>query len=93
MCNRIRLEIAKAAPEAKCAPADMSFVWHFTQFNMQYEMMLVGTTRSYGKLPAPRLRQRFKGPENEERPGHMCARVAKSLPHRHTVICLRKPLI
>jgi hypothetical protein len=43
-CNLIRLEIAKAALEARCAPDALSFIGAFHIF--QYEMTWAAATRS-----------------------------------------------
>lgn len=91
--NLVRLEIAKAALEAKCAPTDISFVRAF--HTIQYELRWAAVTRSQGKLPEllRRLRQRLVALPNEKRPGRMCDRVVKSRPKRYTVRVLKKTLI
>ena len=91
--NLVRLEIAKAALEAKCAPTDISFVRAF--HTIQYELRWAAVTRSQGKLPEllRRLRQRLVALPNEKRPGRMCDRVVKSRPKRYTVRVLKKALI
>jgi len=91
--NLIRLEIAKTALQAKCAPTDISFVRAF--HTIQYEMRWAAATRSYGKLPKllQRLRERMSELTNKKRPGRLYARAVKSLPKRYTVIHLTKRLI
>ena len=91
--NLVRLEIAKAALEAKCAPTDISFIRAF--HTIQYELRWAAVTRSQGKLPEllRRLRQRLVALPNEKRPGRMCDRVVKSRPKRYTVRVLKKALI
>lgn len=90
--NLIRLEMAKAALEAKIAPTDISFIRAF--HTIQYELMWAAATRSHGKLPAllQRLRERLKALPNEKRPARLCARVVKSRPSRYTVRYLKKDL-
>lgn len=91
--NLVRLEIAKAALDAKCAPTDISFIRAF--HTIQYELRWAAVTRSQGKLPEllRRLRQRLVALPNEKRPGRMCDRVVKSRPKRYTVRVLKKALI
>lgn len=91
--NLVRLEIAKAALDAKCAPTDISFIRAF--HTIQYELRWAAVTRSQGKLPGllKRLRQRLVALPNEKRPGRMCDRVVKSRPKRYTVRVLKKTLI
>jgi hypothetical protein len=91
--NLVRLEIAKAALEAQCAPTDISFIRAF--HTIQYELRWAAVTRAQGKLPAllQRLRQRLVTLLNEKRPGRMCDRVVKSKPKRYSVRVLKKALI
>ena len=91
--NLIRLEIAKAALEARIAPTDISFVRAF--HTIQHEMMWAAVTPAYAKLPAclKRLRERLKSLPNEKRPERTCDRVVKSRPKRYTVRYLKKALI
>ncbi len=74
-CNLIRLEMAKAALEAKLAPTDISFVRAF--HIIQYQLMWAAATRSHGKLPAllHRLCERLKVLPNEKRLERGCPRV------------------
>ena len=90
--NLIRLEMAKAALEARRTPEDLSFIRAF--HTIQYEMTWAAATRSYGKLPAllRRLRERLKQLPNEKRPGRSCARAVKSRPFRYTVRYLKRDL-
>lgn len=91
--NLVRLEIAKAALQAKCAPTDISFIRAF--HTIQYELRWAAVTRAQGKLPAllQRLRLRLVLLLNEKRPGRMCDRVVKAKPKRYTVRVLKKTLI
>lgn len=91
--NLVRLEIAKAALQAKCEPTEISFVRAF--HTIQYELRWAAVTRAQGKLPAllQRLRQRLVSILNEKRPGRRCDRVVKSTPHRYAVRVLKKILI
>jgi hypothetical protein len=90
--NLIRLEMAKAAAEAGVEPTDLSFTQAIHLF--QYEMMWAAAT-SPGKLPAHllRLRQKLELTTVQKRRGRSCPRVVKALPHRYTVIYLKKNLI
>lgn len=90
--NLVRLEMAKAALEAGCAPEQLSFIRAF--HTIQYEMTWAAVTRSYGKLPAllMRLRERLKQLPNEKRPGRSCPRAVKSRPFRYTVRFLKRDL-
>jgi len=90
--NLVRLEMAKAALEAGCAPEQLSFIRAF--HTIQYEMTWAAVTCSYGKLPAllMRLRERLKQLPNEKRPGRSCPRAVKSRPFRYTVRFLKRDL-
>lgn len=90
--NLIRLEMAKAALEVKCAPTEISFVRAFHA--IQYELHWAAVTRANGKLPAlmKRLRQRLVMLLNEERPGRKFDRAVKALPQRYAVRFLKKDL-
>jgi hypothetical protein len=81
--NLVRLEIAKAALEAKCAPTDISFV--LALHMIQYELMCAATMQSQGKLPSllQRLRQRLVTDLNAHRPERQCARVVKVKAQRY----------
>ncbi|CAG9199733.1 transposase [Paraburkholderia sabiae] len=90
--NLIRLEMARAALDARHAPDELSFIRAF--HTIQYEMTWAAVTRSYGKLPAllRRLRERLKQLPNDKRPGRSCARAVKSRPFRYTVRFLKRDL-
>lgn len=90
--NLIRLEMAKAAREARCKPEALSFIRAL--HTIQYEMTWAAATRSYGKLPAllKRMRERLKQLPNEKRPARSCVRVVKSRPVRYTVRFLKRNL-
>jgi hypothetical protein len=90
--NLIRLEMAKAALQAKREPTDLSFVRSL--HTIQYEMMWAAATRAQGKLPAllQRLRERLGETLVEKRRGRECPRVVKSRPKRYTVRHLKKDL-
>lgn len=90
--NLIRLEMAKAALQARLAPTDLSFVRAF--HTIQYELMWAATTRAQGKLPTllQRLRERLTQTTLEKRRGRECPRVVKSRPKRYAVRYLKKDL-
>lgn len=90
--NLIRLEMAKAALQARLEPTDLSFVRTF--HTIQYELMWAATTRAHGKLPAllQRLRERLTSSTVEKRRGRECPRVVKSRPKRYAVRYLKKDL-
>src|SRR6478735_702534 len=90
--NLIRLEMAKAALQAKLKPTDLSFVRSL--HTIQYELMWAATTRAQGKLPALllRLRERLTTATVEKRRGRECPRIVKSRPKRYTVRYLKKDL-
>jgi Transposase DDE domain len=89
--NLVRLEMAKAAAEAGVEPTDLSFTQAMHLF--QYEMLWAAAT-SPGKLPDHllRLRQKMQMTIIQKRRGRSCPRVVKALPHRYTVIYLKKNL-
>lgn len=90
--NLIRLEIAKAALAAKCAPTQISFTRAF--HIIQFELHWAAVVRAYGKLPAymKHLRQRLVNVLNEERPGRSYDRAVKAKPQRYTVRILKRDL-
>lgn len=90
--NLIRLEMAKAAVQARLEPTDLSFVRSF--HTIQYELMWAASTRAHGKFPAllQRLRQRLLSTTVEKRRGRECPRVVRSRPKRYTVRYLKKDL-
>jgi hypothetical protein len=90
--NLVRLEIAKAALAAKCAPTQISFVRAF--HIIQFELHWAAVVRAYGKLPAymKHLRQRLVNLLNEERPGRSYDRAVKARPKRYAVRVLKRDL-
>lgn len=89
--NLVRLEMTKAAIQAKVEPTDLSFLraLHI----MQHEMIwAVGMAP--GKLPAHlvRLRAQMQFAIVEKRRGRQCPRVVKARPKRYTVRVLKKDL-
>jgi hypothetical protein len=83
--NLVRLEMAKAAIEAKAEPTDLSFIRALHL--IQYELLFVAATRAYGNIPGKlkRLRQQLKEALKEERRGRQCPRHVKSRPSRYDV--------
>jgi hypothetical protein len=81
--NLIRVEIAKAALEAKCQPTDVSFTLAFR--TIQYELYIAAATQAQGKLPAglKRLRQRLVLDLKEYRPDRKFDRVVKAKAQRY----------
>lgn len=88
--NLVRLEIAKAALNAKCKPTDVSFIRAF--HIIQFELHWAAVTRSYGKLPSSmkHLRERLVSLLNEQRPGRSCDRAVKARPLRYAVRKVKK---
>ena len=88
--NLVRLEIAKAALDAKCKPTDVSFIRAFHL--IQFELHWAAVTRSYGKLPSSmkHLRERLVSLLNEQRPGRSCDRAVKARPLRYAVRKVKK---
>jgi len=89
--NLVRLEMAKAAIQAKVQPTDMSFLraLHILQNEM---IWAVGMTP--GRLPVHllRLRIQLQFAIVEKRRGRQCPRVVKARPARYTVRYLSKDL-
>jgi hypothetical protein len=89
--NLVRLEMAKAAIQARVEPTDLSFLraLHILQHEM---IWAVGMTP--GKLPAHlvRLRTQLQFAIVEKRRGRQCPRLVKALPKRYTVRYLKKDL-
>jgi hypothetical protein len=81
--NLVRVEIAKAALEAKCQPTDISFTLAFR--TIQYELFIAAATQAQGKLPAglKRLRQRLVLDLKEFRPDRKFDRVVKAKAQRY----------
>jgi hypothetical protein len=83
--NLVRLEMAKAALEAKAQPTDLSFIRALHL--IQHELMFVSFTDAYGNIPGKlkRLREQLKEAINEERRGRICPRHVKSRPAKYPV--------
>lgn len=81
--NLVRLEMAKAALEAGCAPTDISFVRAF--HTIQYELIWAAATRAQGKLPKllQNMRQRLVTELTVKRPGRKFDRVVKTKAQRY----------
>lgn len=81
--NLIRLEMARVADEAKCAPTEVSFVLALHAF--QFEMMHAAALQAQGNLPGvlKRMRERMIQELNVYRPGRKFARVTKAKPQRY----------
>lgn len=81
--NLVRLEMAKAALEAGCAPTDISFVRAF--HTIQYELLWAAANRAQGKLPSmlKNMRQRLVDELTVKRPGRKHDRVVKSKSQRY----------
>ncbi len=81
--NLVRIEMAKAALEAQCAPTDISFVRAF--HTIQYELIWAAATRAQGKLPSllQNMRKRLVTELTEKRPGRKYDRVVKSKAQRY----------
>lgn len=90
--NLVRLEMARAASEAKCAPTEISFIMALHAY--QYEMMSARTLQSLGTVPAliKRMRERILTELNVYRPGRIFDRVAKAKAQRYPERRLKKPL-
>lgn len=90
--NLIRLEMARAAEQAKCAPTDLSFILalHAFQFEMQHAAVL----QAQGNLPGilKRMRDRMILELNVYRPGRKFDRVTKAKPQRYPERRLRRAL-
>lgn len=81
--NLIRVEIAKAALEAKCEPTEISFT--LALMTIQTELMMIGPATAQGNLPAilKRLRQRLVLDLKAQRPGRKFDRVVKAVAQRY----------
>jgi phage protein U len=81
--NLIRVEIAKAALEAKCEPTEISFT--LALMTIQNELMMIGPATAQGNLPAilKRLRGRLVLDLKAQRPGRKFDRVVKAVPQRY----------
>lgn len=89
--NLVRLEMAKAALQAKVEPTDLSFLraLHILQHEMIWAVGMAP-----GKLPAHllRLRLQMQFAIVEKRRGRQCPRLVKALPQRYAVRVLKKNL-
>lgn len=89
--NLVRLEMAKAALQAKVEPTDLSFLraLHILQHEMIWAVGMAP-----GKLPAHllRLRKQMQFAIVEKRRGRQCPRLVKALPQRYSVRVLKKNL-
>jgi hypothetical protein len=89
--NLVRLEMAKAALQARVEPTDLSFLraLHILQHEMIWAVGMAP-----GKLPAHliRLRTQLQFAIVEKRRGRQCPRLVKALPKRYTVRFLKKNL-
>ncbi len=90
--NLIRLEMARVAAEAQCAPTEISFVLALHAF--QFEMMHAAALHAQGNLPGvlKRMRERMIQELNVYRPGRKFARVAKAKPQRYPERRLKRSL-
>ncbi|MDQ5907823.1 MAG: hypothetical protein QG590_2308, partial [Pseudomonadota bacterium] len=89
--NLVRLEIAKAAADAKVAPTDMSFI---RALHILQHEMIWAAAMAPGKLPAhlARLRLQMQFAIVEKRRGRLCPRVVKAKPAKNAVRHLMKDL-
>jgi len=87
--NLVRLEMAKAAIQAKVQPTDLSFLRALHIFQNE---MLWAVGMAPGKLPAHliRLRTQLQFAIVEKRRGRQCPRVVKARPKRYTVRSMTK---
>ena len=81
--NLVRIEISRAAAEAKCEPTSISFI--LALHTIQYECFVAAATQAQGKLPIglKRLRQRLVLDLKEARPGRKYDRVVKAKAQRY----------
>jgi hypothetical protein len=81
--NLIRVEIAKAALEAKCEPTEISFT--LALMTIQNELLMIGPATAQGNLPAilKRLRERLVLDLKAQRPGRKFDRVVKAVAQRY----------
>lgn len=81
--NLIRIEIAKAALEAKCEPTCISFILGLS--TVRNEMMMIGRATAQGNIPArlKRLRERMVLDLKAQRPGRKFDRVVKAVAQRY----------
>lgn len=88
--NLVRLEMARAAEQAKCSPNSISFVFALAAF--QFEMTHAAALRAQGNLPGvlKRMRERMIIELNVYRPGRKFDRVTKAKPQRYPERRLRR---
>lgn len=89
--NLVRLEMAKAAADAKVAPTDLSFI---RALHILQHEMIWAAAMAPGKLPAhlARLRLQMQFAIVEKRRGRLCPRVVKAKPAKYAVRHLMKNL-
>jgi hypothetical protein len=89
--NLVRLEMAKAAIQAKVEPTNMSFL---RSLHILQNEMIWAVGMAPGRLPAHllRLRTQLQFAIVEKRRGRQCPRVVKARPARYTVRYLSKDL-
>jgi hypothetical protein len=89
--NLVRLEMAKAAIQAKVEPTDLSFL---RALHILQNEMIWAVGMAPGKLTAHllRLRIQIQFAIVEKRRMRQCSRVVKAPPKRHTVKFLKKNL-
>ncbi len=88
--NLVRLEMARAAEQAKCEPIEISFVLALATF--QVEMMHASALLARGNLPGviKRMRDRMIVELNIYRPNRKFQRVMKARPQRYPERRLKK---
>ena len=81
--NLIRIEIAKAALDAKCEPTSISFTTAL--MTIQNELIMTGPASAQGRIPEmlKRLRARLVLELKEQRPGRKFDRVVKAVAQRY----------
>jgi hypothetical protein len=81
--NLLRIEIAKAALEAKCEPTDVSF--NLALLTIQTELMMIGPATAQGNIPSilKRLRERLVLELKPKRPKRSFDRVVKTVAQRY----------
>ena len=87
--NLVRLEMAKAAIQARVEPTDLSFL---RALHILQNEMIWAVGMAPGKLPAhlQRLRTQLQFAIVEKRRGRQCPRVVKALPMRYAVCYVKK---
>ena len=89
--NLVRLEMARAAEEAKCKPNSISFVFALATF--QFEMTHAAVLHAQGNLPGvlKRMRKRMITELNIYRPDRKFDRVTKAKAQRYPERRIREP--